>query len=184
MSGAGSEQPGAFVGGKWQAGEGAAFQSINPATGEVSWSGKTASKAQVEAAIAAARAAYETWSRRPFDERAGILQAYADIVRSRSEEIAGAISADMGKTMKEARQEAGAKPRKSALTTTVWTRSFVNGGTRPMRTCPHPDLGVARMSSTSTRSFAVSTKKSAFLRACVAFVSCSGVMSRSLCRFL
>ncbi len=115
MSGAGSEQPGAFVGGKWQAGEGAAFQSINPATGEVSWSGKAASKAQVEAAIAAARAAYETWSRRPFDERAGILQAYADIVRSRTEEIAGAISADMGKTMKEARQEAGAVAGKIGL---------------------------------------------------------------------
>lgn len=115
MSQSGATQPGVYIGGTWGEGEGAAFESINPASGAVSWAGKSASADQVAAAVAAAREAFSDWSQRPLDERAAILAAYAEIAKRRSEEIAEAISADMGKTMSEARQEAGSVAGKIAL---------------------------------------------------------------------
>lgn len=110
-----SPSAGVYVGGSWRQGEGAPFESINPSTGEVSWAGNAASAEQVSAAVGAARQAFADWSLRPVQERADILTAYAQIARNRADEIATAISADMGKTMREARQEAGSVAGKVAL---------------------------------------------------------------------
>ncbi len=115
MSETSALMPGVYVKGSWAPGAGAPFESINPSTGGVSWSGCAASAEQVSAAVGAAREAFAEWSMRPVDERAGILKAYAEIAKGRAEEIATAISTDMGKTMHEARQEAGAVAGKIAL---------------------------------------------------------------------
>ncbi|NBB17710.1 hypothetical protein GVN21_20305, partial [Caulobacter sp. SLTY] len=45
---------GLLIGGRWVGGEGAGFESIDPATGAAVWAGAGASVGQVEAAVAAA----------------------------------------------------------------------------------------------------------------------------------
>jgi len=91
------------------------FQSICPATGDVVWEGKAASAAQVHAAVETARAAFAEWSLTSFGRRAEIAVKYADHVREKSEDIALAISRDMGKPLWEARTEAGAMANKVAV---------------------------------------------------------------------
>ena len=44
-----------YIAGAWQEGQGEAFESLNPVTQQVLWSGKGASAAQVDAAVQAAR---------------------------------------------------------------------------------------------------------------------------------
>lgn len=91
------------------------LHSICPATGERVWEGATASPAEVETAVAQARKAFADWSLTSFDHRADIAIAYAENVRTKSEEIALAISRDMGKPLWEARTEAGAMANKVAV---------------------------------------------------------------------
>ncbi len=91
------------------------FSSICPATGDIVWEGAAASAAQVQAAVAAARKAFGGWSLTSFDHRAKIAQNYAEAVRNKTEEIALAISRDMGKPLWEARTEAAAMANKVAV---------------------------------------------------------------------
>jgi len=91
------------------------FKSICPATGETVWEGAAASPKHVHAAVAAARKAFADWSLTSFKRRADIAQKYAENVRDKSEEIALAISRDMGKPLWEARTEANAMANKVAV---------------------------------------------------------------------
>ncbi|MCA9771389.1 MAG: aldehyde dehydrogenase family protein, partial [Myxococcales bacterium] len=59
----------------------------------------------VDRAAVAARAAQPAWERRAMGERLAILRAYQKAVERRGEEIAGAITREMGKPLWEARQE-------------------------------------------------------------------------------
>lgn len=104
-----------YIAGKWQAGEGPAFQNICPATGSVVWEGRAGSSAQVNAAVAAARDAQTGWARLPQNDRTKILEAYADEIEKRAEDIAVAISRDMGKALWESRAEAAAMKGKVAI---------------------------------------------------------------------
>jgi len=91
------------------------IKSICPATGDVVWEGAAASADKVHAAVAKARKAFADWSLTSFDHRAQIAQKYAEAVREKSEDIALAISRDMGKPLWEARTEAGAMANKVAV---------------------------------------------------------------------
>ena len=44
-----------YIAGEWLAGQGEAFESLNPVTQQVVWSGEGATAAQVESAVQAAR---------------------------------------------------------------------------------------------------------------------------------
>ena len=91
------------------------IKSICPATGDVVWEGAASTSAQVHAAVALARKAFADWSLTSFERRADIAQKYADAVREKTEDIALAISRDMGKPLWEARTEAGAMANKVAV---------------------------------------------------------------------
>ena len=91
------------------------FQSICPATGDIVWEGEAASAPHVHAAVAAARKAFVDWSLTSFDYRADIAKKYAEAVKGKAENIALAISRDMGKPLWEARTEAGAMANKVAV---------------------------------------------------------------------
>ena len=65
---------GNLVNGKWVEGSGPAFQSSNPANGEVLWEGNSSTQSDVEAALSAARTALADWSARGLDERAKIIE--------------------------------------------------------------------------------------------------------------
>ena len=91
------------------------FSSICPATGETVWQGEAASEAQVMAAVEAARQAFQDWSMRSFETRVQIAETYAGKIREKVEDIALAISRDMGKALWESRIEAGAMANKVAI---------------------------------------------------------------------
>ena len=100
------------IGASWMAGEGAAFQKTCPAYGDVVWSGRAASPAQVRLAVDAARHAFEDWRRESNETRAEIMRRYADGLRSRKQDLATAISRDMGKPLWESLTEADAMAAK------------------------------------------------------------------------
>ncbi|KHL14555.1 acyl-CoA reductase-like NAD-dependent aldehyde dehydrogenase [Mumia flava] len=91
---------GAFVDGA----DGRSFKTVNPASEEVLAEVAEAGDADVDAAVAAARRAYQrVWSRMPGHERAKYLYRIARILAERSRELAVLESLDNGKPIRESR---------------------------------------------------------------------------------
>ena len=86
-----------FIGGEWVEPRGAEpIEVINSTTEEVMGTVPAGSAADADAAVKAARAAFDSWSRTPREERAGYLSAIAAGLGERSEEIAATISQELG----------------------------------------------------------------------------------------
>ncbi len=79
--------------------------AINPATGQVAREAAPDDAALIEQKLARASAAYETWRRTTFSERAEFLNKVAAIHRARSERLGAVMTEEMGKPLKEARGE-------------------------------------------------------------------------------
>jgi len=98
---------GLFIDGEFVDGHGSdssAFKTINPATEEVLAEVAEADAADVDAAVKAARRAYQrVWSRMPGSERAKYLYRIARIIQERGRELAVLESLDNGKPIKESR---------------------------------------------------------------------------------
>ena len=96
---------GLFIdGGFVESAEGDAFKSVNPASEEVLAEVAEAGAADVDAAVRAARSAYQTvWGRMPGRERAKYLFRIARIIAERSRELAVLESLDHGKPIRESR---------------------------------------------------------------------------------
>jgi aldehyde dehydrogenase (NAD+) len=93
-----------FVDGTFVDGGGEPLKTVNPATEEVLAEVGTASAADVDRAVAAARKAYETtWGPMPGAERAKYLFRIARIVAERSRELAVLETLDNGKPIRESR---------------------------------------------------------------------------------
>jgi succinate-semialdehyde dehydrogenase/glutarate-semialdehyde dehydrogenase len=88
-----------------------AIASINPATGETLRTFQSLAGSQIEEKLARAVSAYEFWRVTPFPERARLLLAAAQILESEKAEFGRIMTAEMGKTIRAARDEAA----KSAL---------------------------------------------------------------------
>ncbi len=104
-----------FINGRWLRGGGQVFGSISPADGVEVWRGNEASAADVEAAVAAARAALPAWRRRPIDERIAVVRAFAKLVDARKSDMAAVISRATGKPLWDAATEAAAMVGKAEL---------------------------------------------------------------------
>jgi lactaldehyde dehydrogenase/glycolaldehyde dehydrogenase len=94
-----------YIDGKWVEGEDGTFEVLNPATGEVLHSVQQVSAAQVGVAIAAARRAFATWSKRSPLQRAQYMKRIATLVRRDAERLARVVVLEQGKTIREARGE-------------------------------------------------------------------------------
>jgi aldehyde dehydrogenase (NAD+) len=99
------DEYGLFIGGEFvPAADGRQLTTINPATEEPLARVAEAGPADVDAAVAAARAAYErTWRDMPGAERAKYLFRIARIIQERSREFAVLESLDNGKPIRESR---------------------------------------------------------------------------------
>ncbi len=104
-----------FIDGRWLRGSGGAFGSISPADSADVWRGHEASADDVNAAVAAARAALPAWRRRPVDERIAIVRAFAKLVDTRKADMAAVISRATGKPLWDAATEAAAMVGKAEL---------------------------------------------------------------------
>jgi aldehyde dehydrogenase (NAD+) len=95
---------GLFINGDFVEGRGTSFKTISPSTEEVLAEIAEADDADVDAAVRAARKAYDkVWSRMPGRERAKYLYRIARIIQERSRELAVLESIDNGKPIKESR---------------------------------------------------------------------------------
>ena len=84
---------------------------INPATEEPCAVISLGSGADVDRAVAAAQAAFETYSKTSLDERKALIGKLLDIMHARNEEMAQAVSAEMGAPITLARgAQAGSGP--------------------------------------------------------------------------
>ncbi len=87
-----------FVGGAWVAAESDSVRTIvSPVTGEPIADAPDASAADVDRAVAAARAAQPAWAARTAWERAEVCHAIADLIDARREEFARALTLEQGK---------------------------------------------------------------------------------------
>jgi aldehyde dehydrogenase (NAD+) len=100
-----ADEYGLFIGGEFvPAADGQQFTTINPATEEPLARVAQAGPADVDAAVAAAAAAYErVWRPMPGAERAKYLFRIARIIQERSREFAVLESLDNGKPIRESR---------------------------------------------------------------------------------
>lgn len=75
----------------------AAFDVINPATGEVLAQCPQGSVADLDNAVAAARRAFPGWAAKPVSERQEALGKIADLIEAHQAELAALITAEQGK---------------------------------------------------------------------------------------
>ncbi len=93
-----------FIDGKWRSSE-TGEQVINPADGSTLGMLPHANKADLDDALRAAQAGFETWRRFPPAERERIILKAADHLKTHAEDIATGLVLDQGKTLEEARTE-------------------------------------------------------------------------------
>ena len=93
-----------YIGGEWLEGRrGRRFQTINPANEELVAEVPSAELEDVEAAVQAARAAFDPWRLTPAPLRGELLFRVGEILKSRKEELARLLTREMGKVIAEAR---------------------------------------------------------------------------------
>ncbi len=81
----------------------AGYEVINPSTEAVVGLAPNASVEQAEAACAAARDAFDSWSRTPMAERCAILDRIADVLDAHRDELVPVVQAETGATMRVAK---------------------------------------------------------------------------------
>ena len=105
-----NKQQNIFIAGAWRsAGGGTELPVTDSYTEEVFASYRSASLEDVEAAVQAARAAFESWAATPLSERISAIRKVAAALRKRSDAIARLISREVGMPVKlAARIQVGA----------------------------------------------------------------------------
>jgi acyl-CoA reductase-like NAD-dependent aldehyde dehydrogenase len=94
-----------FIAGEWvEPSTGEYFENVNPAdTSDVIGRFPLSAAADVERAVASARRGFERWRRTPAPERGDVLRRVGDLLSTRKEEIADAMTREMGKPLTETR---------------------------------------------------------------------------------
>jgi Aldehyde dehydrogenase family len=97
-----------------------ALNVVNPATEEVVVVAPRADRAQLEQAVAAAKAAFPRWSLTPVRDRGALLARLADAVEARQAEFAEILTAENGKPIAQAVLEMEAVV--AAMRSLFWSR--------------------------------------------------------------
>jgi aldehyde dehydrogenase (NAD+) len=93
-----------YIDGRWVApSSDAIIEVVNPATEAVIGSIAVGTAREVDQAVAAARAAFPAFAMTPVEERRSLLRRIADLMESRAEELAQAMTAEMGTAISFAR---------------------------------------------------------------------------------
>ncbi len=88
--------PGAYIDGEWLPGAGRVQELRSPVTEEVTARIRLADVSQVDPAVAAARAAFETFSRTSVQERAQLLRRLGEELRARRDELVETVIGELG----------------------------------------------------------------------------------------
>ncbi|MGL5390375.1 MAG: succinylglutamate-semialdehyde dehydrogenase [Shewanella sp.] len=111
-----------FIQGQWHEGQGHELASTNPANGAILWRGKSASAAQVDAAVTAARSAQFAWFMLGFAERLTLVEAYRSQLEAHKEALAETIAQETGKPQWETATEVAAMIGKIALSAAAYLK--------------------------------------------------------------
>ena len=95
----------AYIGGEWVPGDGEEIEVRSPATDELLGTVTASSPTQVEAAVRAAAEAFPAWRNVSLLERVELCRAAFAICMERADEIAEMITKEVGKTIRESREE-------------------------------------------------------------------------------
>lgn len=137
-----------YINGYWLTGEGEEFSSIDPAKNVELWRGAAASLSQVNAAVAAARAASPAWAERPLNDRLTIIGRYAELLVEHKARITQLIAQETGKPLWESATEAAAMAGKIALSANAYaertgcTETALGQGRAILRHKPHGVVAV------------------------------------------
>ncbi len=104
-----------YIAGQWQPGQGELLQSLDPVSQVVLWQGRSATAAQVDAAVAAARGAFSQWAAYSLDDRIAVLERFAACLKTRADEVARVIGEETGKPLWEAATEVNSMVGKVAI---------------------------------------------------------------------
>lgn len=95
-----------YINGQWVApSEACDLEVINPSTEDPCAVISLGSEANANAAVAAARAAFEPWMNTPKQDRLALLEKLLEVYNSRADDMAEAISLEMGAPIDLARQQ-------------------------------------------------------------------------------
>jgi lactaldehyde dehydrogenase/glycolaldehyde dehydrogenase len=94
-----------FVDGTWRSSDGDPRAIFDPATGQTLAEVRDATPAEVQEAVAAARAAQHGWSRLPAAERGEALRAFAEAIAEHGAELSRTVTAEVGKPLAQAEGE-------------------------------------------------------------------------------
>src|SRR5438445_10736087 len=90
-----------FIGGRWVAPSGREMIDVhNAGTGEVMGRVPAGNASDVDAAVGAARRAFESWSNTPADKRAELLEKISANLKARADELAKTIAQEVGMPLK------------------------------------------------------------------------------------
>src|SRR5262245_47619603 len=95
-----------FIGGKWTpAASGKTFETIHPATEEVIAEVAEGDKADIDAAVDAARAQFDggEWSKMDARDRGRLMYKLADLIEAEVDELAALETLDNGKPIRDSR---------------------------------------------------------------------------------
>ena len=93
-----------WIGGRWvPARSGRTFHNLNPATGEILGEFPDSDAADVDAAVQAAQAARRGWFLTPAPKRAEVIYKVGALIAAKKEELARAMTREMGKVLAETR---------------------------------------------------------------------------------
>ncbi len=95
-----------LIGGEWVAAQATTTEPVyNPASGAIIARVPLGARADVDAAVAAAKAAFPAWAATPVVERARVLFRYHTALEAAFEELAQLVTRENGKTIDDARGE-------------------------------------------------------------------------------
>ncbi|MFF8958813.1 aldehyde dehydrogenase family protein [Streptomyces sp. NPDC014894] len=156
----GSTPRGLFIGGEWVEPDGGHYEVLDPATEEPVGLAPEASRAQVDAAAGAARAAFDSWSRTEPRERARILDAAAGIIERNARPYADLARAETGATTATARSmQVGVAAARF--------RRYARGALEPVEQPLPPQVGAAGPMGRGGVTGAVAVRRPVGVVACV-----------------
>src|SRR4030042_7131729 len=79
--------------------------SVNPANGEIVGESEVSSEKDIQAAVKKSNNTFTGWRQTPFKKRADYARKFSKILKRNQEEIARLTSLEMGKPIREARDD-------------------------------------------------------------------------------
>ena len=137
-----------YIRGVWIQGHGDEFESAQPVTGDVVWSGTSASFEDIDAAVREARDAFLEWRSTPFGDRQAIVEAFGKELEANKEPLAHQIGLETGKPLWESRTEVAAMIGKIGISINAYhdrtghSESDVPAGHAVLRHRPHGVVAV------------------------------------------